>query len=80
MTSKCKNCGETKSSYQMKTSTLCNICAFEKSQKRSYAKTKKKFRSAKKFKTGRETYSFADKQKSSGSFNSKLVKGGEENE
>ena len=46
---KCKTCGETKPSYQMKTSTLCNICSLEKSKKRDYAKTKKKFRSAKKF-------------------------------
>lgn len=46
---KCKSCGGDFESYQMKTSGLCNICAYEKNSKRDYIRTKNKFRAAIRF-------------------------------
>ena len=43
---KCKYCGGNFEKFQMKTSNMCNICAYNKHHKESLSDTYKKFNKA----------------------------------
>lgn len=52
MVNECKYCGRKNlPKFQMKTSDICNICAYYRNAKKDLEKTYKKFKNAKTFRT-----------------------------